>query len=62
MPNDTKAIDSKAPFRATQAFRIKARLAGNGPALAKSRNAEPGRLGRSLQPPAEGRFTIDGLG
>ena len=35
------------PKGASHRSRIKARLAGNGPVLSKSRNAEPGPVGRS---------------
>jgi len=49
MDENTQTNDSKATFRAAQAFRIEARPAGNGPALSKGRNAGPGRLGRSLR-------------
>jgi len=41
-------IDS-VTFRATPWRQIKARLAGNGPALTKSRNAEPAPWGGSLR-------------
>jgi hypothetical protein len=44
----TEASAGWATLRAPQTSWIKARLAGNSCSIAKSRNAEPGRLGGSL--------------
>mgnify|MGYP002713118874 CR=1 FL=1 len=45
----TNPNPDKASCRAPQMSRIKARLAGNGPVLSKSRNTEPGHLWGSLR-------------
>jgi len=45
----TKTFMNKVTFRAHRMVRIKARLAGNGASLGKSRNAEPGHPVDSLR-------------